>query len=189
MFIENGNGGGGHFLEINKDGQALTQSEIHKEIKQHSTIGEAFVITSGFISVSATADQTSALLYIKNTSTTKSILINRVQPNSEVAAKWRLKVDPTGLSASTATAAVNMNRSSSNTLDATVEYGAQDATVTGGTVLADWIVPGGAADFSLEGALILGPNDSLAVEVIPFAAATGGEASVNVECWQALAEA
>ncbi len=171
-------------LKVTDEGQAIVLAEVHTEARHHSITGEVFILSSGFITSSATADTFAAILYIKNTSTTKSINVGYFRTCNEVASKWRLTKNPTSISNSTSVTAENINFASPITLDATVEYGAANSTVTGGTVLGTWIQNGpGHSDPDFSGAMILGPNDSFCLEMAPFASAAG-EVCTTIEVWQ-----
>ncbi len=168
---------------VNSKGQALVQAESHAEARQHSGLGDAYLIKTGFIASSATADQTTAMLYVKNTSTTKNIFLGHLRTCGELAFKWILKKGATAMSAETAVVPVNMMLGSPKVLVATVNIGAQDATVTGGTEIATWINSIGHSNPDLRGSLILLPNQAITLEVLPFANASG-EACITIECWQ-----
>lgn len=168
---------------INDEGQALVQSESHSEARHHSVKGDAYLIKTGFVASSATADTTSAMLYVKNTSTTKSIFFGHFRTCGELAFKWIMKTGATAMSAENSVVPINMLVGSPKTMDAIVNVGAQGATVTGGTEVATWINGVGHSNPDLRGGLILLPNQVITLEVLPFASVSG-EACVTIECWQ-----
>jgi hypothetical protein len=185
MIIEDGQGNG-RLAYVTNQGQQVVVAESHSESRhQSAAFGNSFLIKSGFITASATADTTSAIIYIKNISSTKSILFGHLRTCGEAAMKWRAKIGATGLSSSTAVTPSNMNIASSIELDATVEFGAQNATVTGGTEYATWINNTGHSEPDLAGALILGPNDTFTLEAIPFAS-VAAEVCTTIEVWQII---
>jgi len=171
-------------LRITSTGQANVLAEVHTEARHHSISGEVFIISSGFVTSSATGDTFAAILYFKNDSTTKSVNVGYFRTCNEVASKWRLTKNPTSISNSTAVTPENINFNSAVTLDGTTEYGSATSTVTGGTVLGTWIQNGpGHSDPDFGGALILGPNDSFCLEMAPFAS-VAGEVCTTIEVWQ-----
>jgi hypothetical protein len=183
MIIEDGQGKG-RLAYVTDEGQQLVLSESQTESRHHSTVGEVFLINSGFITSNAVAVVFASIIFFKNTSTTKVLHIGFFSTWSEVAGKWNLISNSTSISNSTPTIAANMNISSSKVLDATIEYGSATSVTTGGTTIANWISPGpGFSAHNFAGAIILGPTDSFTLEMAPFAS-VAGEVSVIAEAWQ-----
>lgn len=180
-----GNGATAHVVQVNDEGQLSTISEIEVLAAHNAKFGRSFMISSGFSSASATADTTSAALYIKNTSTTKNLYLGITRTCGEVAFKWVMKTGATGMSTETLVTPLNMKLGDANTLDAIVYIGTQDATVTGGTQFMTWINSAGHSSPDYEGAVILGANQTMTLECIPFESVAGGsEACISIECWQ-----
>ena len=177
------NGSTGDTLIINTEGQASVLSESLPQSAHNSNFGRTFVIESGFISSSATADTTSAILFIKNTSTTKNLYFGLFRTCNEAAMKWIMKTGATALSSETPVTPQNSQIGNALILDATVNMGAQNATVTGGTEFATWINGTGHSIPNNNGALILGANQTLTLECLPFAS-VAAEVCVTIECWQ-----
>ncbi len=170
--------------DVTIDGQALVQAEVHTEARHHSERGEAFIVRSGFVTSSATADVFVSLIFLKNDSTTKQLHIGYLRTCNEVAAKWKLIRNPTSISNPTAVIPLNMNFTSAKTFDGTAQSGSATSTTTGGTEMGTWIQGGpGHSDPDWSGSFILGPNDSIALEMAPFAS-VAGEICTTFEIWQ-----
>ena len=172
-----------HGLVINEEGQAFTHSEVEAQAAHHAKSGHGFVVQTGFIASSATADTTTAMLYVKNTSTTQNIYIGIARTCGEVALKWIMKTGATGLSTENVITGKNLLIGSPKTIDATIYKGAQNATVTGGTEYTTWINGAGHSDPDYKGAIILGANQTMTLECLPFASVSG-EACLSIEVWQ-----
>lgn len=185
MILENGHGTG-DLLKVDSEGQAHVRAQSHKEVRHHSGKGDAYCVQSGYVTSSASADQFASILYFKNDSTTKSVYIGLMRTCNEVAAKWRVIKNPTSISNSTSITPENSNFSSSKAIDATAEYGSATSTTTGGTVFGTWINGGPAHSVTdMGGGIILGPKDSIVLEMAPFAAAAG-EVCCLLEVWQVV---
>lgn len=171
---------------INAQGQALTQSETHKEVRQHSGEGDAYMVASGFVTHVNTADTYTGILWIQNDSATKNIHIGYVRGCNEVAGKWQAKRGVTALSSSATVTPVNMQFGSKKTLSATVEAAnATTSVFTGGTLFTQFMQGGpGHSVFDFEGAIILQPGESFGLEFAPFSTASSNEACAFFECWE-----
>ncbi|MDH5426194.1 MAG: hypothetical protein OEY29_14490 [Gammaproteobacteria bacterium] len=172
------------------DGQSLVQSESLTEARYHAGKGEVFILSSGFATTPAAADDFTNILYLKNDSTTDDINLGYLRTCSEVAGKWQWVEAPTALGA-TAITAINMNRGSRKTLTATIQsYSAAGVTFTDGTRTdyPQWIQGGPAHSLQpFEGSFIIGPGDSFGLEFAPFSA-TAGEACISLQLWQSAPE-
>lgn len=84
--------------------------------------------------------------------------------------------NPTSISSATATSALNQNFGSSNELDATIQYGAQGSTVTGGGIAAILSFPIGQFN-QFDANLVLEKGSSFALVVTP----PTGNTSMNVQ--------
>lgn len=177
------NGSTGDIMIVNNEGQASVIAETQPQAAHHALEGRSFIIHSSFISASATADQTSAIIFIKNTSTTQNLYLGRLRTCGEAAMKWIMKYGATGMSAETSIVAENMNIGNQTPLDADIRFGAQDSTVTGGTVIATWINGVGHSDPNYRGSIILPANASVTLECLPFAS-VAAEVCISIECWQ-----
>lgn len=175
--------------QINSSKQALSQAEMHAEVRHHAELGKAYTLTSGFVTSSATGDTFASILYIKNTSETEVLFLGLTALGSEVAGKWKIVRNPTSISNSTAITPLNMNHNSPATLTATVEYGSATSTTTAGDDTGHYIVDGpGHEELPLDGAIQIGPNSSITFEFAPFASAAG-EVCVTIDGWQVAPDA
>ena len=169
---------------ITEDFQALVQSETHTEARHHSGKGEAFILKSGYITTSAVADAFVSIFYFKNTDNTKPCHVGYFRTCNTIDAKWNFIKNPTSISNSTDVTPQNLNFSSNIPLIGTAEFGSATSTTTGGTEAGTWIQPGpGHSDPDFGGALILGPNDSFALEMAPVSTGAG-EVCVTIVVWQ-----
>ncbi len=169
---------------VDSEGFLYSLSQVHTEARHNAGLGRSFLLSSGFVTCSATGDTFASIFYFKNSSTTKVIHFGYFRTCNEVPAKWRMIKNPTSISNSTAITPLNLNFESNVVLDATAEFGSATSTTTGGTEIATWIQPGpGHSDPDWAGGLILGPNDSIALEMAPFAS-VAGEVCITNEVWQ-----
>lgn len=183
MQIDNGWGDGGWKQRVNSDGQAFTQSEIHAEAREHSRQGQFFLFATSFIPLTTTGSF-SAIFYIKNTSTTKTLHIGKLRTCSDQVCEWKFIKNPTTgtlISDATAAAVENMNFGSSVLYVGDVYKGADAKTITDGVEAGTWINNIGHSQPDWEGAIMLGPGDSIALSVKP---AVAGDACVTVSAWQ-----
>jgi len=173
----------GTAAKIDSEGSLLTTAVERPIIMHNSMNGDTFLISSGFVTSSATADDSRAIMYVKNTSTTKRMFLGFMTVGSEVPGKFLISKNPTSISNSTALTPANLNFTDATTLDATAEVGGATSDTTGGTEIMHWM-QGGPSVFAshYRGSIILGPNDSIAVEFAPFSAAAG-EVSLDLLAW------
>ncbi len=139
---------------------AVSELQMH-EISAND--GDVYYIsTSGFIDINTLNTET-AILYTKNTSTTKQFVINSIRTCGNQVQKILMYKNPTtGTIIDNATAGQNTNAnfSSSNTPSLTTYKGADTYTFTNGTHLGNHINNIGHSTEKTGDAVILGPNDS-----------------------------
>lgn len=162
--LENGHGNC-YRAKINSDGRLWTEAATLTDLAVTSREeGESYTFhTAGFINITTTDTET-AVFYLKNTSTTKQLEIHDIRTCGDQVQKWVLYFNDTGgtiISNATAAGSGNMNRRSSKTADADVYKGADGVTRSGGTQGPQHINGVGDSTNHLEGALILGRNDSI----------------------------
>lgn len=138
-------------------------------------LGEAYEFATGaFVGPTTTAEH--AVFHLKNTSSTKALLVHTIRTCGTVAQKWILyKNDTGGTIVSDANAGVeeNLNFRSTNAADADVfTASAAGKTRSGGTWMSQWINDLGHSEISFEGGLVLGKNDSITLTVQNVASAT-----------------
>jgi hypothetical protein len=121
--------------------------------------------TNGFISLTTTG-AAQALMYIKNTSTTDHLHIENIRACGEVPQKWIIYKNATGgtlISDQTAGASNNIFLSNDNAPDLNNYIGADGKTVTGGTLIDQFINRAGHSIEDFGGAMILEKNDSISL--------------------------
>ena len=158
MKIQDG-AGSGKITKVNQrnrlDVSSATFSESHLIAAEDAA---TFIWTTSW-----DADNTEEVIYLKNDSKTKSLVIDKVTVNSVNTGLFEL-FSVTGTASGTTITGVNTNRTSGNVADATA---LGEAEVTGLTI-GDRIdlarVPAnGRATMELQDVLILGLGDAIAV--------------------------
>lgn len=126
---------------------------------------EGQVYTAPVQDVGAVADEITA--WIKNTSTTKDMIIDTITIGTDVLSTWHIKfasftTQPTG----TLITATNINKASSNTASSEIRGGAGGVAnvVQGDEITFLNVAAGGQSIFDSKEALRLGQDDQLAVE-------------------------
>jgi hypothetical protein len=154
---------------------AKSSSEMHWNSKSE---GETYDFSTGdFISITSTDTET-GIFYLKNTSTTKNLVIHSIRTCAEAAHKLKIYKNPTtGTLISGAVDAVetNLNFTSSNTADAIAYKGAEGTTISG-TVMTQHINNTGHSIIDFDGSFLLGPGNSFAVS---FELAAAGDCCIR----------
>ena len=128
-------------------------------------------------SVDTSADAGDYVLYLKNTSSTKLLYIKEVVMHSVNAAFWKIW-QVSGTASGTTVTATNLNLSSSLVSETTiVGDGAVSGLTTVNLLGAQRNGAVGCSGIEYEDALILGPNDAIAVE---YDTGTTGAAEAHV---------
>lgn len=172
--------GKGYSAGVDSKNRILT-STINETTFQHAAeIGEAYFI--GTPQINLTNASGSAIFFIENNED-KPLILGQFfiiaeattggSPNIFRATWYK---NPTSISSATNTVALNQNFGSSNELNATIQYGAQGSTVTGGGVAAILSFPIGQFN-QIEANLVLEKGSSFALVVTPPA----GNTSMNVQ--------
>lgn len=180
MRIQDG-AGSGNWAKVTSRNKLATLSTIQWEEHVNSVTDEqAFMFsTTGFIALTTTGTEM-GMFYLKNTSTSKNLIISSVRTCGNVVQKVIFYKNPTGgtlISGASAGSATNLNFSSANAADATVYKGADGNTLTGGTHLGNHINHVGHSTVDAKDAIILGQNDSFGVT---FEVASAGDVCVAV---------
>ena len=161
-----------HAAVVTPEGKVQTLAETTRSLTQKSESGEAFyAVTGNFISL-LTATGESGVFYLKNNSSEKHIHVAQLRTCGTNGQRWRLYKNPTTgtlISGGTAVVPENVNFQSGVTFNGSVLYGADGDTVTDGTVMAQWINGSGHSNTDLDGAIILGTGDSIALTCDPTA--------------------
>ena len=172
--------GGGYLAEVTESNMLKTESVSIKEISYESQRhGDAFVLNSGFISLTTTG-AFNAIMYVKNTDTeNKALFIEKLRVCGGLCAgastmQVLLEANPTGgtlISDQTPGLSASANISSSREFGGLVYIGGDGKTVSGGFQLSNF--QGHAPGHSIqeyEGALILSKNDSISIKLNPSVA-------------------
>lgn len=161
--------GKGYGAKVDENNRAVTFSYIRCDCADNSIrSGESYEFATGsFIAPTTTAEH--AIIYLKNTSATKSLLIHTIRTCGTVNQKWIMyKNDTGGTIVDDANAGVeeNLNFRSTNTAEADVfAASAAGKTRSGGTWLTQWINDIGHSELVFESGLVLGTNDSITLTV------------------------
>lgn len=173
--IEDGTGSGKR-AAVDTQNRLLTKAVENCDCKDNSiNKAQSYEFATGaFLAPTATDEH--AVLYVKNTSSTKRMHIHTIRTCGSVVQQWILyKNDTAGTIVSDANAGVEVNHnfSSSNVAEADV-YAASAAgkTRSGGSWMSQHINDIGHSNVDYEGALILSQNDSLTLTVQNVASAT-----------------
>lgn len=162
--------GKGYRAGVNKFYQLESRAEVLGSLAASSfREGKAFQITSGLISINTGAF--SGLLYIKNTSEDPFIIFE-IQLGANQVSQWRLKravTTGTLVSGAIAVTPQNLNFASNFSFLGQAYKGVTGATITDGTLVASYISPVGTLDTLYNGAMLLGTNNIVALEVNPAA--------------------
>jgi hypothetical protein len=180
MRIESGQGNGFE-AGVNAQHELLTHARTVSHAA-HEAQNEArlFFLATDIIALTTTASF-SALVYLKNTSSTHNLFLHRIRTCGSVVHQWRMIAQPTtGTIVDDATdiTETNTNFASSLTLDANAYKGADAKTITDGALMSQWIGNVGFVFEKFDGEIILGPNDAIALECKP--ASSGDVAAVLV---------
>jgi len=157
-----------HGMLVNAKGQAQTRSVTLPRITEATVKGRAFYIHSGFVSLTSTGSF-NGIAYIKNTSQL-NMNVHSIRTCGEMVQQWELYRNPTTgtlISSGSAKIPQNLNFSSGGVFNGTVLAGADGYTITDGNLLAHWINPVGHSTEELQGSLILGPNNTMALQCKP----------------------
>jgi hypothetical protein len=157
---------------VNNDGRALVESVSLSNITNASRKGQAFLLTSDFKDITTTG-QEHGFFFIKNTSTDKMLMIDRIRTCGTGTQKWKLYKNPTagtiinalGSPTASEVAFSNTNFASGVVASGNAYVGGEGHSISGGTFIGQWINGTGHSLESYQGAIQLGTNDSVALTV------------------------
>jgi len=142
------------------DVSARSASRTYYESRDQGQVYTAAIEDAG-----AVADEVT--VWVKNTSTTKDMIIDTLTVGSDVLSTWHIKfasftTQPTG----TLITATNLNKASSNTASAEVRGGAGGVAnvVQGDEISFINVAAGGQSIWDTKEALRLGQDDQIAIE-------------------------
>jgi hypothetical protein len=181
LVIKDGSGGGKE-AKVDEKNRLSTKSVIEENMHDNS-ISDAqvyYVTTLGFIDINTVNTET-AILYTKNTSTTKRFVVNSIRTCGNQVQKVILYKNPTAgtiIDNAVAGKNTNANFSSSNTPDLTTYKGADTYTFTDGTHLSNHINNVGHSTEKTGDSVLLGPNDTFG---LTFELAASGTVCAAIE--------
>lgn len=158
--------------------KALTEVAMHDKSVVDGQV--YYVTTNGFIDINTLNTET-AILYTKNTSTTKRFIVNSIRTCGNQVQKILMYKNPTAgtiIDNATAGQNTNANFSSSNSADLTTYKGADTYTFTDGTHLGNHVNNIGHSTEKTGDAVALGPNDAFG---ITFELAASGVVCAAIE--------
>jgi len=168
-------------LVVDSSGRALVSSADESRLATATKKGNSFCITSGGLSIGTTGSF-SGVLFVRNTST-RSLKIGQLRTCGTMIQQWKLTKNPTtGTLISVGQVVVPENTLFTSALPFTGDalVGSDSATVTDGSLLDHWVNATGNSVQNIDGAVILGQGDSIALEVNPGAS---GDVCATVLAW------
>jgi len=168
-------GGGTNSMMVGDTGRAYVNAVSRETKLDAAEKGDGYWIHSHYVALTTTASF-SGILYLKNTHSTDEVHIGNLRTCGTGTGylQWQIYKNPTTgtlISAGTAITPVNASFSSSNDMQADAIKGADALTITDGTLMGTWTdgTPGHSTT-DLGGTIILGPGDSVAIDVKPSVA-------------------
>ena len=164
-------------MDVSSSGRALVEASTSPALTEFSKLGNSYCISSEEVALTTTASY-SGILQIKNTSIKHMHIAIFCLGGDMASAWWSVVRNPgeTGTlwSAGTLLSPNNINFSSGNIFPALdgAKKGADGATQVGGVTLNHFPVGLGEFTKELNGAIILGPGNSIAFMCKPVAAGT-----------------
>ena len=171
--IEDGTGNGNKVGVT--DGNRLMSHAVQEPVTDHAAKnGNSYNFNTG-APFDIGANNSSAVLFFKNTDQTYDLVITAFIYNLGIAASGLtdgteftnivIVRNPTSISSSTAVVPVNRNHGSTNLLNGTFSKGAAAATFTGGDDMIETLIAGvsGGRNVISVGALVLKPQNSVGI--------------------------
>ena len=169
--------GTGFEAKVDKNHRLHAMSLIEEPLENLGHQGRAFWVTTDFINITTTASY-SGVLYLKNTNTDKRIHLSILRNASTVNALWRMLKNPTTgtlITGGTAVIPENAYFTSTSSANAVAIKGANALTLTDGSLILQAPTAAYIPFISdVKGGIILGPGNSVALEVKPTATADIG---------------
>lgn len=168
MNIEDGKGSG-KLAEVDDNNRLQVGSVSNTAGQKAAENGDFYQI--GVPLVTLTSANESAILYVKNNGesdikVTDVVIFCDTSTGGAGMVELRLYRQPNGISTGTATVPLNTNFGSANVLEVDSEFGAEGATVSGGTFVANTLVRSEErSQFPLS--WILPRGTSIAITVVP----------------------
>lgn len=153
--------GKGFLAEVDLENRLKVYSTMENEISYESEINKrSFSWVASY-----NAGDADTVIWIKNTSTNKNLIIDRVILATDVAT-WAILHSPKGTTAAgTIINSVNTNRSSANTADASA-YQNETGNSQGDIIAKVLLTAGVTTDFPTNGGIVLETSNEIAVDFV-----------------------
>ena len=152
--------GGGNLAEV-KENRLQVDADIHSALEEHSEKGNAYSWTN--VTYNMTAADT--IIAIRNTSSTENLHIDKVFMSSDTVQVAAHHVTSASAAlAGTLITGVNLNFASGNVADADARGNETTNSSQGTVFLSTELVAAVMTEVDFEGSLILGTNDSYAID-------------------------
>ena len=160
--------GRGILAAVDKENRLNVYSTMEAEISHESEVNaRAFTWTHSY---NSGANDT--ILWLKNTSSTLNLVIDKIVMSSDATTKFVVHFPSGTTAAGTGVTGVNLNRSSNATADASV-YGDETGNTQGAIMAQGIILNNTPAILPVDGSIVLGINDEVAVDFVSATTALG----------------
>ena len=172
-------------VKVSNANRLYAESVIRTEREEESLLGEAYIVGSGFVTLTGTS--TSAVLYLKNNEDSDLVItrfligVKKSSGGTENFITGIIYQNPTSMVSGTGNPLIinNVNFGSSNTVDVDSEIGQTGALLVGGSAYLSIVAP--TENLTSEAAsTILPKGSSIGVFITPPAGNTSVEVSVGI---------
>ena len=168
-------------VKVSNANRLYAESVIRTEREEESLLGEAYIVGSGFVTLTGTS--TSAVLYLKNNEDSDLVItrfligVKKSSGGTENFITGIIYQNPTSMVSGTTNPLIinNVNFGSSNTINSDSEIGQQGALLAGGSAYLATVLPTENLT-SEDAATILPKGSSIGVFITP----PPGNTSINV---------
>jgi hypothetical protein len=180
--------GGGHLAEVNSANQLVSRAITTCDCTDNSIrLSQSYEFANGEFLTLANDTNEHAVLYVQNTSSSKSLHIHEIRTCGTATIKWLLyKNDTAGTIVTDASSGVKVNHNfaSANIPPANVyKASASGKSRSGGEVMSQHIDEEGHSEIPFAGAIILGQNDALTLTATLANAAANDECCVRIHAY------
>ena len=161
MSIQIGDGkGAGSLMEV-KNNRAQVDAAFESALEKHSRSGDAYAWSNATYNMTA-AD---TIIAVRNTSSSRNLHIDRVFMSSDtVQVAAHHVTQGSAALAGTAITAINLNGSSGNAAEAEAKGNETTNSSQGDVILRTELLAATMTEVDFEGSIILGTNDSYAID-------------------------
>lgn len=172
-------------VKVSNANRLYAESVIRTEREEESLLGEAYIVGSGFVTLTGTS--TSAVLYLKNNEDSDLVItrfligVKKSSGGTENFITGIIYQNPTSMVSGTTNPLIinNVNFGSSNTVDVDSEIGQTGALLVGGSAYLSIVAP--TENLTSEAAsTILPKGSSIGVFITPPAGNTSIDVSVGI---------